>query len=63
MVDPCWNVAVPVGVPPEPVTVAVKVTDCPYREGLGEELKVVLVATVPVASAAVTLLGAVRSRC
>jgi hypothetical protein len=42
--DPSWNVTMPVGVVEPPVTVAVKKTDCPVAEGLGEEINVVVVA-------------------
>ena len=38
-VVPSKKSTVPVGVPPVPVTVAVKVTDCPAVEGLSEETK------------------------
>jgi hypothetical protein len=40
---PFLNVTVPVGVGPADVTVAVKVTACPYFEGLRLELSVVVV--------------------
>ena len=41
---PSSNVTVPVGVPPYwPVTVAVKVTVCPVCDGLGEEVRPVVV--------------------
>ena len=43
---PSIKVTVPTGVPPLEVTVAVKVTDCPKTEGLGDELTVVVVANV-----------------
>jgi hypothetical protein len=50
---PSLNVTVPVGVPGDPVTVAVNVTDWPYVEGLGEDVTLVVVAflmtRVPVA--------------
>lgn len=42
VVVPSRNATVPVGVP-TPVTVAVKVTDCPAVEGFGKELTVVVV--------------------
>lgn len=42
---PFWNVTVPVGVPLEEVTVAVKVTDWPKLEGFKLELIVVEVGT------------------
>jgi hypothetical protein len=44
---PSRNVTVPVGVPAPgatTLTVAVTVTDCPYTEGLAEEVTVVLVS-------------------
>ena len=44
VVPPSLNVTVPVGVPPEPTTVAVKVTDCPAVLGFAEEDTVVVVA-------------------
>ena len=40
---PSLNVTVPVGVPPLPLTVAVKVTLCPKRLGLGDEVRLVVV--------------------
>lgn len=40
---PCLKLTVPVGVPPDDVTVAVNVTDCPYMEGFGLEVSVRLV--------------------
>ena len=43
-----FNVTVPVGVPPLPVTVAVNVTDCPKGDGLGAPLTAVVVAVLPV---------------
>jgi hypothetical protein len=43
VVAPSLNVTVPVGVP-EPLTVAVKVTDCPNVLGLREDVSVVFVA-------------------
>ena len=43
---PSLKVAVPVGVPPEPVTVAVKVTDWPHTDGLSEEMTVVEVSAL-----------------
>jgi hypothetical protein len=43
-VEPSWNVTMPVGVGDPPVTVAVKMTDCPMAEGLGEEVTAVVVA-------------------
>ena len=43
-VAPSLNVTVPVMVPVPPlVTVAVKVTDCPTLEGLGDEVNAVVV--------------------
>ena len=39
---PSLKVTVPVGVPPVPVTVAVKLTDCPYTDGFDEEVSVVV---------------------
>jgi len=42
VVAPSLNVTVPVGVPPLPVTVAVKVTDCPNTEGFCEDVSVVV---------------------
>jgi hypothetical protein len=38
---PSWKLTVPVGL--LPVIVAVKVTDCPSDEGLGDDIKVVVV--------------------
>ena len=50
---PSLKVTVPVGVPPDPVTVEVKVTDEPYVEGLRDEVRVFVLAfsttRVPVA--------------
>ena len=44
VVEPSLKVTVPVGVPPYcPVTVAVKVTVCPYCDGFCDEVNVVLV--------------------
>src|SRR5438034_426928 len=40
-VEPSLRSTVPVGVPAEPVTVAVKVTDCPKTEGFCDELRLV----------------------
>jgi len=40
-VDPSLKVTVPVGVPEEAVTVAVKVTDCVGAEGLSDDVRVV----------------------
>src|SRR5579884_298694 len=40
---PSLKFAVPVGVPPAELTVAVKVTDCPYTEGFVPEVTVVVV--------------------
>lgn len=42
------NVTVPVGVPPEPATVAVKLTDCPNTDGFEALLSVVVVGRVTV---------------
>lgn len=42
VVDPSMKVAVPVGVPTPVVTVAVKVTDWPKVDGLGEEVRDVM---------------------
>jgi hypothetical protein len=39
---PSLNVTVPVGVPPVPDTLAVKVTGCPKEEGLTDEVSVVV---------------------
>ena len=47
VVEPSLKVTLPVGVPdPPPVglTVAVNATDCPFTDGLGEEVKAVEVA-------------------
>lgn len=44
---PSKKVTVPVGVPPLPVTVAVKVTACPAKEGFSEEITVVVVVATP----------------
>jgi hypothetical protein len=41
VVVPSVNVTVPVGVPPVPVTVAVKVTCWPSVDGFGEEMRLV----------------------
>lgn len=46
VVAPSRNVTVPVGVPPVPVTVAVKVTDCPFCEGLTDDVSAVVLALV-----------------
>ena len=43
VVAPSLNVTVPVGVPPEPLTVAVKVTDWPNALGSSEEVIAVVV--------------------
>ena len=43
---PSRKVTVPVGTPPAEVTVAVKVTVCPRRDGLREEERVVVVLYV-----------------
>ena len=43
VVVPSVKVTVPVGVPPEEVIVAVKVTDDPDADGFAEELSAVLV--------------------
>src|ERR1700687_5638017 len=39
---PSWNVTVPVGVGPTPVTAAVKVTDWPKTDGLADDVSVVV---------------------
>lgn len=44
---PSVNVTVPTGTPPVELTVAVKVTDWPKTDGLGEELTVVVVGVAP----------------
>ena len=44
LVLPSKNVTVPVGTPPAPETVAVKVTVCPQRRGISDEARVVVVA-------------------
>ena len=44
MLVPSWKTTVPVGVPPLPLTVAVKVTALPAADGFGEELIVVVLA-------------------
>lgn len=44
---PSVKVTVPTGTPLPEVTVAVKVTDCPNTDGLGDELTVVVVAVEP----------------
>ena len=47
VVAPSWNVMVPVGVPEAGgtgVTVALRLTDCPKVDGLGEEFRLVVVA-------------------
>ena len=41
VVAPSWKVTVPVGVPTPALTVAVKVTACPYVEGLAPLLSAV----------------------
>ena len=41
---PSRNVTMPLGVPPLPLTVAVKVTDCPALLGLAEEASVTVAA-------------------
>ena len=43
VVEPFLKVMVPDGVPEEPVTVAVKVTDCPKTDGFTEDVKIVVV--------------------
>ena len=43
VVAPSVNVTVPVGVPPDEVIVAVKVTDAPDADGFADELSAVLV--------------------
>jgi hypothetical protein len=54
---PSLKVMVPLGVPADVVTVATRVTACPYVEGLGEAESAVLVETMA-AKDAVTLFGA-----
>jgi hypothetical protein len=44
LVFPSKNVTVPVGTPPGPETVAVKVAACPNADGLADEARVVVVA-------------------
>ena len=39
---PSWNVTVPVGVGPTPVTTAVRVTDWPKTDGFTEDVNVVV---------------------
>ena len=59
VVAPWLKVTVPVGVPapvPPPVIVAVKVTDCPYGEGLGVDTTAVEVASWTACGAALPLL-------
>jgi hypothetical protein len=46
VVAPSLKVTVPVGVGPEPVTVAVNVTDWPNAEGLAEEVMDVVEASL-----------------
>ncbi len=46
VVAPSLKVTVPVGVPPAPVTVAVKVTDWPKVEGLADEPSAVVVSAL-----------------
>ena len=47
LVAPSANVTTPVGVPePPPVTVAVKVTDCPNTDGLTDDTTTVLLVLV-----------------
>jgi hypothetical protein len=46
VVTPSRNVTVPVGVPPAPLTVAVKVTDCPATDGFTEEVSAVVLVFV-----------------
>ena len=43
VVKPFLKVMVPDGVPEEPVTVAVKVTDCPKTDGFTEDANAVVV--------------------
>jgi len=45
---PLRNVTVPVAVPAVAVTVAVKVTVCPWVDGLSEEMRVVVVLALMV---------------
>jgi len=44
LVFPSKNVTVPVGTPPAPETVAVKVTACPNADGFADEARVVVLA-------------------
>ena len=46
VVEPFLKVMVPDGVPEEPVTVAVKVTDCPKSKGLAEDVNAVVVVVI-----------------
>jgi hypothetical protein len=41
VVEPFLKVMVPVGVPEEPVTVAVKMIGCPKTDGFTEDVKIV----------------------
>jgi hypothetical protein len=41
---PSWKVTIPVGPGEPPVTVAVKITVCPGRDGFGDEVRFVAVA-------------------
>jgi hypothetical protein len=54
VVAPSRNVTVPVGVPAVPVTVAVKVTDWPTKEGLSEDVSAVVLG-LPVTTCASTV--------
>jgi len=44
---PSRKLTLPVGVPPVPMTVAVNVTDCPERDGFGDDPRVVVVGCAP----------------
>src|SRR5712692_296323 len=46
VVPPSLKVTVPVGEGPDPVTVARKVTELPYVEGLGEDVTTVVVGAL-----------------
>src|ERR1700722_5086711 len=47
-VEPFMNVTVPVGVPPEPLTLAVNATSCPTTIGLFDAVSMVVLLTLPV---------------